>query len=160
MLDWKTDVDWAKTALVVANLNKRLGHQLRANIRRLIEAAEQARIPVIFVRTADGVAESGSPLDGTSLEPGLRAVGRESLIIAGDASERELESIMTDAFLLGFNCVVAIDGTTANGSRPNRAGSDPMSRNLAWHAETHELIAALENVAPTKPGLAEALAAC
>lgn len=158
MVDWKTDVDWAKTALVVANLNKRIDLPLRTNIRRLIDAAEHAKIPAIFVRVAEDSAEA--TLDEAGLDPRLRAVGRESLIIAGDVTETVLELIMRDAFVRGFNCVVATDATTAKPGDRYLAGADHPVRNLAWHGETRELVTALADVAPIKPGLAEALAAC
>jgi|SRR5690606_36740118 len=151
MVDWKTDVDWAKTALVVANLSKFLEPPLRTNIRKLIDAAEHARIPVIFVRDS---------IDATRLQSGLRPVGQRGVIIAGDVTDLGLEAIMREVFLLGFTCVVATDAVTVQPARTRTAESDPSVGNLAWHGRTAELVEALAEVAPVKPGLAEALAAC
>ena len=97
---------------------------------------------------------------GTDLELRLRALGRETLIIAGVDTNVCVESTMRDGYMHDFSCVLVTDATAAGTVEEHEASCATLGRYFGWTAKTATVAAMLDTVAPWKPGLAEALAAC
>ncbi len=96
---------------------------------------------------------------GTDLELRLRALGRETLIIAGVDTNVCVESTMRDGYMRDFSCVLVADATAAGTADEHAAACATLGRYFGWTAKTTAVVAQLDTVAPWKPGLGEALAA-
>jgi len=107
--------------------------------------------PELAPREGEVVRKCGySAFAGTGLAERLRALGVDSLVVAGIKTNLCLESTVRAAFDLGFKCIVAEDAAAARSPEIHAAALGSLAAGFAMVRDTAEILSGLRLPAAVK----------